>query len=74
LLSGRWRSPTTSFDYRRLFDCLLPALRDGIDGELVTDVSDWKRDAWRRETLHLDRDVPQQRALILFGRTDMVLV
>jgi uridine kinase len=45
-----------SFDYRGLFDELLPALRGGTDGDLVLRVSDWERDGWRNETFALERD------------------
>jgi uridine kinase len=45
-----------SFDYRGLFDELLPALRDGTVGDLVLRVSDWERDGWRDETFPLERD------------------
>lgn len=39
-----------SFDYRWLFDELLPAVRNGFSGELSGDVSDWERDSWRRKS------------------------
>ena len=39
-----------SFDYRFIFDELLPAIRAGFTGELHTDVSDWAHDGWRGAT------------------------
>ena len=35
-----------SFDYRFLFESLLPAVRDARASELFGPVSDWERDAW----------------------------
>jgi uridine kinase len=45
-----------SFDYRGLFDDLLPALRGGTVGDLVLRVSDWERDGWRDETFPLEKN------------------
>jgi uridine kinase len=43
-----------SFDYRWLFERLLPAVRSGCAGELAALVSDWDADAWQSRTFRLD--------------------
>jgi len=42
-----------SFDYAELFDRLLPALRDGLVGEVRLRVSDWERDDWQEAAFEL---------------------
>jgi uridine kinase len=46
-----------SFDYRFLFEELLPAIRAGFTGELHTDVSDWPHDGWRGATFAIGSEV-----------------
>jgi uridine kinase len=42
-----------SFDYGELRGRLLPALRDGLVGDVALRVSDWEHDGWRTETFSL---------------------
>lgn len=42
-----------SFDYRQVFELLLPALRAGTVGEVAVRVSDCERGDWRETTLEL---------------------
>lgn len=43
-----------SFDYTQVHELLLPALRNGLVGELELLVSDWERDGWRTATVVLE--------------------
>jgi len=45
-----------SFDYYELFGLLLPALRDGVVGDVELRVSDWERDAWQPAVFSLAPD------------------
>jgi uridine kinase len=45
-----------SFDYDELFGRLLPALREGVVGEVSLRVSDWERDDWQPATFALSPD------------------
>jgi uridine kinase len=42
-----------SFDYRDVFERLLPAVRGSFHGELKLGVTDWERDGWMTRTLAL---------------------
>jgi uridine kinase len=43
-----------AFDYRGVFEQLLPALRAGAAADVVLRVSDWERDDWRERMFRLD--------------------
>jgi uridine kinase len=42
-----------SFEYREVFERVLPAVRSSFQGELEVDVTDWERDTWKVRVLEL---------------------
>jgi uridine kinase len=45
-----------SFDYRELFDSVLPAVRNSFRGDLRIRVTDWDGDTWKERNVSLARD------------------